>query len=158
MKKIMLLLLLVITISSNAVAQVYDESLNTMEQIDNAIAKAKTEGKYVICQVGGNWCPWCLKFAKFITEDTEIKELVDKEYVYIHVNYPRRGGDRDAQAATMKRLANPQRFGFPVMVVLNGDGKVQHIQDSSYLEENSGYNKDKVMSFFKHWTKSAVEQ
>lgn len=158
MKKIMLLLLLVITISSNAVAQVYDESLNTMEQIDNAIAKAKTEGKYVICQVGGNWCPWCLKFAKFITEDTEIKELVDKEYVYIHVNYPRRGGDRNAQAATMKRLANPQRFGFPVMVVLNGDGKVQHIQDSSYLEENSGYNKDKVMSFFKHWTKSAVEQ
>lgn len=158
MKKIMLLLLLVITISSNAVAQVYDESLNTMEQIDNAIAKAKTEGKYVICQVGGNWCPWCLKFAKFITEDTEIKELVDKEYVYIHVNYPRRGGNRDAQAATMKRLANPQRFGFPVMVVLNGDGKVQHIQDSSYLEENSGYNKDKVMSFFKHWTKSAVEQ
>lgn len=158
MKKIILLLLLVITISSNAVAQVYDESLNTMEQIDNAIAKAKTEGKYVICQVGGNWCPWCLKFAKFITEDTEIKELVDKEYVYIHVNYPRRGGDRDAQAATMKRLANPQRFGFPVMVVLNGDGKVQHIQDSSYLEENSGYNKDKVMSFFKHWTKSAVEQ
>lgn len=158
MKKIMLLLLFVITISSNAVAQVYDESLNTMEQIDNAIAKAKTEGKYVICQVGGNWCPWCLKFAKFITEDTEIKELVDKEYVYIHVNYPRRGSDRDAQAATMKRLANPQRFGFPVMVVLNGDGKVQHIQDSSYLEENSGYNKDKVMSFFKHWTKSAVEQ
>lgn len=158
MKKIMLLLLLVITISSNAVAQVYDESLNTMKQIDNAIAKAKTEGKYVICQVGGNWCPWCLKFAKFITEDTEIKELVDKEYVYIHVNYPRRGGDRNAQAATMKRLANPQRFGFPVMVVLNGDGKVQHIQDSSYLEENSGYNKDKVMSFFKHWTKSAVEQ
>lgn len=158
MKKIMLLLLLVITISSNAVAQVYDESLNTMEQIDNAIAKAKTEGKYVICQVGGNWCPWYLKFAKFITEDTEIKELVDKEYVYIHVNYPRRGGDRNAQAATMKRLANPQRFGFPVMVVLNGDGKVQHIQDSSYLEENSGYNKDKVMSFFKHWTKSAVEQ
>lgn len=158
MKKIMLSLLLVITISSNAVAQVYDESLNTMEQIDNAIAKAKTEGKYVICQVGGNWCPWCLKFAKFITEDTEIKELVDKEYVYIHVNYPRRGGDRNAQAATMKRLANPQRFGFPVMVVLDGDGKVQHIQDSSYLEENSGYNKDKVMSFFKHWTKSAVEQ
>lgn len=158
MKKIMLLLLLVITISSNAVAQVYDESLNTMEQIDNAIAKAKTEGKYVICQVGGNWCPWCLKFAKFITEDTEIKELVDKEYVYIHVNYPRRGGDRNAQAATMKRLANPQRFGFPVMVVLNGDGNVKHLQDSSYLEEDKGYNKDKVMSFFKHWTKSAVEQ
>lgn len=158
MKKIVLLLLLVITISSRAVGQVYDESLNTMEQIDKAVAKAKAEGKYVICQVGGNWCPWCLKFAKFITEDAEIKEFVDKEYVYEHVNYPRRGGDRDAQAETMKRLGNPQRFGFPVFVVLDTDGKVLHIQDSSFLEEDKGYDKEKTMRFFKNWTKSVVEQ
>lgn len=146
------------TAKANTAAMVYDESLNTMEQIDNAIAKAKSEGKYVICQVGGNWCPWCLKFAKFITEDAEIKSLVEKNFVYIHVNYPRRGGDRAAQAETMKRLGNPQRFGFPVMVVLNADGKVLHLQDSSYLEENSGYNKKKVMGFFSHWTPEAVEQ
>lgn len=146
------------TVKANTTAMVYDESLNTMEQIDNALAKAKSEGKYVICQVGGNWCPWCLKFAKFITEDAEIKSLVEKNFVYIHVNYPRRGGDRSAHAETMKRLGNPQRFGFPVMVVLNADGKVVHTQDSSYLEENSGYSKKKVMSFFSHWTPEAVEQ
>lgn len=143
---------------ANAVVKVYDESLNSMEQIDNALAKAKAEGKYVICQVGGNWCPWCLRFAKLITDDADLKAIVDKEFVYIHVNYPRRGANADAQAETMKRLGNPQRFGFPVMVVLNADGKVVHTQDSSYLEEGNGYNKEKVMNFFNHWTKSAVEQ
>lgn len=158
MKKILFLLLFVTIISVNSTAQVYDETRNTIEQINDAVKKAKAEGKYVICQVGGNWCPWCLKFAKFITEDAEIKALIDKEFVYEHVNYPRRGENREAQTETMKKLNNPQRFGFPVFVVLDADGKVLHIQDSSFLEEDKSYNKEKTMRFFKNWTKEAVEE
>ena len=58
----------------------------------------------------------------------------------------------------MSRLGNPARFGFPVFVVLNGEGKVMHIQDSSYLEEGRGYNKDKVLRFFKNWTPAEVDE
>ena len=49
--------------------KVYDEDINPMEQIDKAIVKAKAAApeKYVICQVGGNWCPWCLRFATSTT-------------------------------------------------------------------------------------------
>lgn len=43
----------------------------------------------------------------------------------------------------MKRLNNPQRFGFPVFVVLDETGKVLHIQDSSFLEEGKGYNEER---------------
>lgn len=141
----------------NVNAQVYDESINTMEQIDKAVAQAKSEGKFVICQVGGNWCPWCLKFAKFIKDDVEIKAFIEKNFVYIHVNYPSRKGNREAAKITMKRLGNPERFGFPVFVVLNTDGKVIHIQDSSFLEEGEGYSKEKTMRFFKNWTPEVVK-
>lgn len=162
MKKFTLLLvLLVCTLcvsAQQAQNKVYDETRNTQEQITQAVAKAKAEGKYVVCQVGGNWCPWCLKFAKYITDDAEIKSFVEQNFIYEHVNYPSRKGDREAQKGTMKRLGNPQRFGFPVFVVLNGEGNVVHIQDSSYLEQEGSYNKEKVMSFFKHWTRDAVEQ
>lgn len=41
--------------------KVYNEDINPIEQIDQAIVKSKSEGKFVICQVGGNWCPWCLR-------------------------------------------------------------------------------------------------
>ena len=34
--------------------KVYDESINPIEQIDQAVVKAKSEGKFVVCQVGGN--------------------------------------------------------------------------------------------------------
>ena len=56
--------------------KVYDENINQLEQIDKAVAKAKKEGKFVICQLGGNWCPWCLKFADFITKDAEISKFI----------------------------------------------------------------------------------
>jgi hypothetical protein len=46
--------------AQTALKKVYNEDLNPIEQIDQALVKAKSEGKFVICQVGGNWCPWCL--------------------------------------------------------------------------------------------------
>ena len=154
--------------------KVYNEDINPMEQIDQALVKAKSEGKFVICQVGGNWCPWCLRFADFITNDTTISKVINENFEYIHVNYnPRKsGGERQegeaaserpntniscSPAALMKRLNNCGRFGFPVFVVLDEKGKVIHIQDSSFLEEGDGYDREKVLRFFKNWTPEAVK-
>ena len=141
--------------------KVYDEEINQLEQIDEAVAQAKSQGKFVICQVGGNWCPWCLRFADFITTDTVISKVIDENFVYIHVNYnPRKSeGEENALLAkkTLERLNNPARFGFPVFVILDEEGKVVHIQDSSFLEEGNGYNQEKVLRFFKNWTPKAVK-
>jgi len=164
-KKIILLLLTVISAlnvnAQNSLKKVYNEDINPIEQIDQAVAKAKTEGKFVICQVGGNWCPWCLLFADFISNDTTISKMIDDNFVYIHVNYnPRKSKDAEkAELAKklMERLNRPARFGFPVFVVLDEEGKVIHIQDSGLLEEGKGYNQEKVLSFFKNWTPKAVK-
>ena len=164
-KKIILLLLTVISAlnvnAQNSLKKVYNEDINPIEQIDQAVAKAKTEGKFVICQVGGNWCPWCLLFADFISNDSTISKMIDDNFVYIHVNYnPRKSKDAEkAELAKklMERLNRPARFGFPVFVVLDEEGKVIHIQDSGLLEEGKGYNQEKVLSFFKNWTLKAVK-
>ena len=146
---------------TKSLKKVYNEEINPIEQIDQAVAKAKAEGKFVVCQVGGNWCPWCLKFADFITNDTAISKVIDENFEYIHVNYnPRKsqGPEQVEQGkALMKRLDNAGRFGFPVFVILNEEGKILHIQDSSFLEEGEGYNQEKVLRFFKNWTPSAVK-
>ena len=57
----------------------------------------------------------------------------------------------------MQRLGNPQRFGFPVLVVLDADGRVLHIQDSSFLEEGKSYNAQKLLRFLNNWTPKAVQ-
>ena len=147
--------------AQTALKKVYDENVNPIEQIDQAVAKAKGEGKFVICQVGGNWCPWCLRFADFMSKDADISKLVNENFEYIHVNYnPRKSeGEEKVQLAKtmLQRLSNPERFGFPVFVVLDDMGKVIHIQDSSFLEEGKGYSQEKVLRFFKNWTPKAVK-
>lgn len=168
MKKIIAITLFVALCAMTASAQtglkkVYNEDINPVEQIDEAIAKAKGEGKFVICQVGGNWCPWCLRFADFVSNDTTISKVINDNFVFIHVNYnPRKSADAEMekaqQAKTMlKRLNNPERFGYPVFVVLDDHGNVIHIQDSSFLEEGNGYHQKKVLRFFNNWTPKAVK-
>ena len=167
MKKIFIIAMLaVVSLGLTAHAQtegetapkkVYDESINPLEQIDQALVQARAEGKFVICQVGGNWCPWCLRFAEFITTDSAINAVIEQNFVYIHANYhPRKAGE--VGAALMKRLNNAGRFGFPVLVVLDEQGNVIHIQDSALLEEGKGYNQEKVLRFFQNWTPKAVRE
>ena len=163
-KKLTLSLLTVffalMTNAQSDLKKVYNEEINPIEQIDQAIMKAKTEGKFVICQVGGNWCPWCLRFADFITNDTTISNVIEDSFIYIHVNYNPRKSEGEEKALLAKkmleRLNNPARFGFPVFVVLDENGKVIHIQDSSFLEEGQGYSQEKVLRFFKSWSPKAV--
>lgn len=156
--------------AQTALKKVYNEEINPVEQIDQALAQAKSEGKYVVCQLGGNWCPWCLRFADFITKDSTINQVISDNFVYIHVNYnPRKKAaesvnskytaeERTQQTATMlQRLGNPVRFGFPVFVVLNENGQILHTQDSSFLEEGKGYDQGKTLRFFRAWTPAAVK-
>ena len=165
MKKILLLLFAVcvsmLSYSQTPIKKVYDETIDPNVQISNAIDKASREGKFIVCQVGGNWCKWCLRFAAFIENDEEIKKMVDDNFVYIHVNYNPRNNSEAAKGDSedmLARLGNPGRFGYPALVVLDNKGKLIHIQDSSFLESGDGYDKNKVMRFFKNWTPESVNQ
>lgn len=139
--------------------KVYDDSADPAVQIDEAIAQAKAEGKFVIAQVGGNWCPWCLRFADYISKDSEIAAVVQDNFVYVHINVRKKNeqtGKNETCTEAMAKLGNPMRFGYPVMVVLDATGKVLHTQDSSYLESGESYDKDKVMRFFNNWKPASI--
>ena len=155
MKKSVLILLLMagIFFGGQAQVKVYDESIDGMEQITEAIALAQETDRYVLCQVGGNWCPWCLRFAQFAVSDSVIASLIEENYVYIHVNYSKDNKNLEA----MRFLGNPGRFGYPVFVVLNREGTPIHIQESESLEEGKGYNRQRVEKFLRLWNSKAVE-
>ena len=154
MKKIVIIALLVFGIG-NAMAQdvkYYNEEVDGMAQIAGAVELAKQTDRYVLCQVGGNWCPWCIRFAQFSTSDSVVAPLLEKNFVYVHINYSKANKNREA----MKYLGNPARFGFPVFVILDEEGTPIHIQESASLEEGKSYNRQKVENFLKLWTKESV--
>lgn len=155
MKRFLFVLVMVLlpTTFHAQLKKVYNESIDPIAQIDSAIIVAKQSHKHVLCQVGGNWCPWCLKFADYVTKDEAIFKILQDNYVYIHVNYTSLKDEKSRQVAV--RLQNPGRFGFPVLVILDGKGKILHTQDSAMLEEGEGYNQEMVLRFLKNWTPEA---
>jgi len=136
-------------------AQIYNPNANAREDIAAAVKQAKDENKHVLLQIGGNWCPWCVKLHGLETSDAQIDSLLKADYVRVLVNVPREKDKRDAEL--MSSLNNPQRFGFPVLVVLNQEGERIHTQDSWYLEKDKDYDLEKLVQFFKMWTVAAVK-
>ena len=154
MKRIVLVLLLLAGIGAVSAQEkkYYNEEVDAMAQIQTASMLAKQSGRYVLCQVGGNWCPWCIRFANFATTDSVIAPLIERNFVYVHINYSKANKNPEA----MKYLGNPARFGFPVFVILDEEGKPIHIQESASLEEGKSYDRKKVENFLSQWTKKAV--
>ena len=130
---------------------------NPQEDVSAAISKgltiAKAENKHLFLQIGGNWCPWCLKFHKFCSDDKDIQSLIEKNFIIIKVNYSKENRNLE----TLKKLEYPQRFGFPVFVILDAEGKRIHTQSSAYLEDGDGYSKKRVMDFLTQWSPQALD-
>lgn len=143
---------LTINMFSQDKIKLYDPALDGMKQIKEAISKARSQGKHVLIQYGGNWCSWCIKFDAFCKADTSIMKVIDASFIPVKLNYSPENKNESANAY----LGNPMRFGFPVFIIVDGNGKVLHIQDSALLEEGKGYNQVKVLGFFRNWTTSAI--
>jgi thioredoxin-related protein len=154
LKLLMIFVLIISSMGINAqeTKKLYDPTLDGMKQLNEAIVQAKTVGKHVLVQYGGNWCPWCIRFDAFCKADTAISKVVNNNYIPVKLNY----SPENKNDAANEFLGNPTRFGFPVFIIIDGKGKVIHIQDSGLLEEGKGYNKEKVIRFFSNWTAAAL--
>jgi len=134
--------------------ELYDINANAMHQIDSLTMVAKNQNKQLLLQIGGNWCRWCLMFNKFCENETTVDSILKADYVVAHINYSK----ENTNPETMKRLGFPQRFGFPVFVILDSEGNRLHTQNSAYLEKGEGYDAKKVIEFLKHWNRSALDE
>src|SRR5689334_7545839 len=147
MKKYLLLFVMMITClvvftQDMTKFKLYDPSENAAQGIENAVQQAKAQGKHVFIQIGGNWCIWCARFNDFITHDPKIDSTIKAAYIVYHLNYSK----KNFNASLLAKYGYPQRFGFPVFLVLDGDGKLLHTQNSWYLEDGKkSYDHDKTL-------------
>jgi len=156
MKKTILLISLSLSILSLMAQKptIYHPEANATADIEAAIQKAKAEHKYVLLQGGGNWCKWCIEFHSVCTTDKYLDSLINENFVWYHLNYSKENKNLDI----LKQYDYPQRFGFPVFIILNENGERIHTQNSEYLEDgDKSYDKKKVAEFLKAWSPSALD-
>jgi thiol:disulfide interchange protein len=161
MKKLFLLALIIgLSVKVNAQQaakanepKLYNPAANAKADIAAAVKMASAQHKNVLLQIGGNWCVWCLRFNDLVTKDSTLNKYMQDNFVVLHVNW----SPENQNEAVLADLGYPQRFGFPVFVVLDGKGNRLHTQNSSYLEEGKGHSKTKVMEFFEGWSPKAID-
>jgi len=164
MKKSSFVLLVMLAISSVSFAQaqtttdketvkIYDPNANARADIDAAVKRAKKLKKHVFIQIGGNWCPWCIAFHGLVERTPELKTYLNDNYETVLVNWSK----ENKNEAVMASLSYPGRFGYPVFVILDGNGKLLHTENSAYLEEGKGHSVKKVTAFLKNWTVAALD-
>jgi len=134
-------------------AKLYNPAADAKGDIAGAVKQAAALHKNVLLQIGGNWCIWCIRFNNLVTQDPELNKYVRDNYVIVHVNYSK----ENTNEKLLAQLGYPQRFGFPVFIVLDDKGNRLHTQNSSYLEDGKGHSKEKVMGFFKDWAPAAID-
>ncbi len=139
---------------ANDSTQLYRPYANVEKDVASALVKAKRENKHVLLQIGGNWCNWCYKFNSMVQRDSLLKNIAQNSFVVYHLNYSR----ENKNLAYLKKLGYPQRFGFPVLVVLDAAGNRLHTQDAALLLNGNGYDLAKVKSFFISWAPSAFNE
>ncbi len=121
----------------------YNPSLDGNQQIDEAIAKVRGSNKMILVQVGGNWCPWCIKFANMIVTDGELLNAMRQNFEWVHLNT----GEGNENQAALQRLRNPEQHGFPVFVLLDSEGNYVNTYPSDTLAGGDGFDRSKVLSF-----------
>lgn len=155
MKNILLAFFFLLSISAFAQEKkLYDPTADATNDLAAAVSKAKAEHKFVLIQGGGNWCKWCIEFARFAKADPKIDSVMNSSFVWYHLNY----SDENKNEKTFAKLGYPQRFGFPVFIILDENGKRLNTQNSEYLENGkSSYDNHKVQAFLEMWSPKALD-
>ena len=148
------MLLIVASVSAQeSPIKIYNPEADAKAEIAEAVTKAQKEGKHVFLQIGGNWCVWCIRFHKFAQEDSIINTFFQDNFVVLKVNYRKENRNEEVLA----ELGFPQRFGFPVFVILDGEGKRIHTQNTAFLEKDGGYDQQTVLRFLHNWSPGALD-
>ena len=134
-------------------AKLYNPAADADKDIAAAVKQAKEQHKYVLIQAGGNWCGWCIEFAKVAKADPKIDSVINASFVWYHLNFSKENKNENI----FTKYDFPQRFGFPAFVILNENGERIHTQNSEYLEDGGkSYNKEKVQAFLEMWSPGAM--
>ena len=80
--------------------------------------------------------------------NAEIASIIKESYVVVLIDV-----DKGHNADVVKRYGDPTRFGLPVLVVLDTDGKPLSTQDTGQLEQGDHHDPAKVMAFLQKWKK-----
>lgn len=124
---------------------VYDPTRDAAKDIQQALAEAGRTHRRVLMEIGGNWCSWCRYFEDFYASHPDLRELRDKNYVLVRVNF----SEENKNEAVIGKYGKVT--GYPHIFVLDSEGRLLHSENTSELEQGRGYSESAMRAFLEKW-------
>lgn len=121
----------------------FDPRRDAASDVRTAVAAAARSGKYVLIEVGGNWCPYCKVLDHFFAANPPVDALRRKNYLFVKVNF----SQENQNEAFLRNY--PQIRGFPHFFVVNGKGELVRSQRVATLGTQAGYSPERFTAFLK---------
>lgn len=145
--------------SAQSAGKPYNENQDVRADLKKAIDQAQKENKNILIQFGGNWCSWCMRFHALVSGVSSVDSVMKANYVYMLLNVSQDKAKRDY--TLFQEFGYPNRFGYPVFVILDKNGKRLNTQDSDAFEyfnpKVKGYDTTKVVRFLTMWSPKAID-
>jgi len=150
MKKLILISALLFSFNGWAITDYkpYDESAVAGEEIIKALEKAKSNNKYILLQMGGNWCPDCRTLGEYFSRP-DIKKWLDERVILVSVDV----GEWDRNLDIVEEYGNPISEGIPALVLLNPDNEVMFATLAGELASARNMSKNDLVE----WLKSKID-
>jgi thiol:disulfide interchange protein len=129
--------------------KVYDPSLDARTAFDDGLARAHREHKQLLVILGGNWCQWCLALDDLLHEDDALREYLEQHFVVLKLD--------SAGAKTLDEAwGKPTRNGVPVLIFVDHEGAVRHVQETESLElwhgRVLGHDPHRILDVLEQWS------
>lgn len=126
----------------------FDPARDSEKDLAEAIVKAKESGKYILLDVGGEWCIWCKRLDIFLYDNEELHTIMKDAFEVVKVNFSQ---DNKNEKFLSKY---PKIAGYPNFFILDKTGRFIQSQDTSVFETKGSYNPDKLKAFFTIWAQN----
>ena len=122
-------ILAIITLAVTFSAFTLPDSSPWLTDIDQAKAKAASEGKFILMSFqGSDWCANCMRLEKDLFEQAAFEGFAKENLVLLKLDFPARKKNQlpAEQKAHNEKLAEKynKEGAFPAVIILDADGKV----------------------------------
>ncbi len=93
-----------------------------MTNVDDALAKAKTEKKPVMVEfTGSDWCPPCIMMHKKVFSKTSFTDAASKKFILVKIDIPKK--DPELKKMNAKVMKKYKVRGVPTVLLFDEAGK-----------------------------------